>query len=122
MVIFIILYLALMVFFIASIWKINVKAGQPGWACLVPIYNIIILLKIADKPWWWMFLMCIPIVNIIIIVMVYHNVSLNFGKTSGFTAGLVLLSPVFIPILAFGDSVYKGGAAANNGNDSLDAA
>ena len=111
--IIVILYLSILVFLIASMWKIFTKAGQPGWACIVPIYNFIILLKIAGKPWWWIFLMLIPIVSLIILIMVYHGLSTNFGKGAGFTVGLILLGIIFIPILAWGDATYKGAASTD---------
>lgn len=104
----IILYLAIVVTIIAAMWTIYSKAGQPGWASLVPIYNIIVLLEIVGKPWWWLFLMFIPVVNLIILIMVYHNLSLSFGKGSGFTAGIIFLGMIFIPMLAFGDAKYVG--------------
>jgi hypothetical protein len=104
----IILYLAIVVTLIAAMWTIYSKAGQPGWASLVPIYNIIVLLEIVGKPWWWLFLMFIPVVNLIILIMVYHNLSLSFGKGSGFTAGIIFLGMIFIPMLAFGDAKYVG--------------
>lgn len=113
--IIIILYIAIVALMIASMWTIYTKAGQPGWASLIPIYNIVVLLEIVGKPWWWLFLMLIPIVNIIILIMVYHNLSLSFGKDGGFTAGLILLGFIFIPILAFGDAKYVGpGGVSNN--------
>lgn len=107
MIAILIVYLALIVFIIASMWKLFTKAGQPGWACIVPIYNIIVLLNIAGKPWWWLFLMMIPIVNIVIMIMMWHAISTNFGKSAGFTVGLILLGFIFIPILAFGDAQYN---------------
>ncbi len=106
MIVVLILYLAFIVFLIASMWKIFSKAGEPGWASIVPIYNIIIMLKIAGKPWWWVFLLILPIVNIVILIMMWHGISKNFGKDGGFTAGLILLGFVFIPILGFGSAVY----------------
>ena len=109
---FIIFLLALMVFMIACQWKIYSKAGKPGWACLVPIYNIIVLLEIVGKPWWWFFFMIIPIVNIVILIIVIHRLSLSFGKDGGFTAGLILLGIVFYPILAFGSATYVGPGGA----------
>ena len=93
---------------IASMWTIFSKAGKPGWASIVPIYNLIVLLEIVGKPWWWLFLMLIPIVNIVILIIVYHNLSLSFGKGGGFTVGLILLGIIFLPILAFGDAKYVG--------------
>ncbi|HWZ21528.1 MAG TPA: DUF5684 domain-containing protein, partial [Cytophagaceae bacterium] len=87
----VIIYLAIIVLVIASIWKVYEKANQPGWAAIVPIYNIVVLLNIVGKPTWWIILMIIPIVNIVIFIIVYHNLSLSFGKDGGFTAGLILL-------------------------------
>jgi len=110
---FIIFYLALALFFIIAYWKLFTKAGEPGWAIIIPIYNIIVLLRIAGKPWWWIFMLFIGIIPFVgwIIAIVYnvlfmHGISTNFGKDSGFTVGLVLLPFVFIPILAFGSSEY----------------
>jgi hypothetical protein len=103
----IIIYLAIFVLLIASIWKIFSKAGQPGWACLIPIYNIIVMLRVAGKPWWWIFLFLIPIVNIVFMIMMLHGISTNFGKGAGFTVGLFFLSIVFLPILAFSDAKWQ---------------
>lgn len=102
-----ILMLAIVVFLIVSVWKVYAKAGQPGWAAIVPIYNFIVLLKIVNKPWWWIFLMLIPIVSLIFAIIVLHRLSLSFGKGAGFTVGLLFLGIVFWPILGFGDATYK---------------
>ena len=104
----IVIFLAIIVLMIASIWTIFSKAGKPGWASIVPIYNLIVLLEIVGKPWWWLLLMLIPIVNIVILIIVWHNLSLSFGKGGGFTVGLILLGIIFLPILAFGDAKYVG--------------
>lgn len=95
------------IFLIASLWKVFTKAGHPGWACLVPIYNIIVLLKIANKPAWWLVLMFIPIANFIVAILVAINVAKSFGKGTGFGLGLAMLPVVFYPVLAFGDSRYS---------------
>jgi len=100
--------LALIVFMIAAIWKVFTKAGEPGWACLVPIYNIIVLLKISGKPIWWIVLFIIPIVNFIISLLVSLGLAKNFGKGGGFGVGLWLLGPIFFPILGFGDAKFVG--------------
>ena len=104
----IIIYLAIIVLIIASMWTVFSKAGKPGWASIIPIYNLIVLLEVVGKPWWWLLLMLIPIVNIIILIIVYHNLSLSFGKGGGFTVGLILLGFIFLPILAFSDVTYIG--------------
>ena len=96
------------IFLLVAQWMVYEKAGKPGWACIIPIYNVIVLLQIVGKPLWWLLLMLIPGVNIVMAIIVYHNLSLSFGKTAGFTVGLVLLPFVFFPILAFGEAKYLG--------------
>ena len=98
---------AVMVFYIASMWKIYTKAGQPGWAAIIPIYNAIVLLEIAGKPIWWILLLLIPCVNIIVGILVAVDVAKNFGQGTGFAIGLVLLPFVFYPILGFGSARYQ---------------
>jgi len=107
----IIIYLAIIVFEIAAMWKIFVKAGKPGWAAIIPIYNFIVLLEIVGKPLWWIVLFLIPFVNFIFLIWTLNLLSLSFGKDTGFTLGLIFLSPIFIPILGFGKAEYKGPAA-----------
>jgi len=104
----IVIYFAILILMIASMWKIYTKAGKPGWAAIVPIYNLVVLLEVVGKPWWWLFLMLIPIVNIVLIIIVTHKLSVSFGKGAGFTVGLILLGIVFYPMLAFGDAKYVG--------------
>lgn len=105
-------YIAVIVFAIVVQWKIFTKAGQPGWASIIPIYNIIVLLEIVGKPWWYLLLMLIPIVNIVILIMVMIALAKVFGKDGGFAVGLILLSIIFMAILAFGDAKYLGPQAA----------
>lgn len=99
---------AIVVFVIAGYWKIFKKAGKPGWAAIVPIYNIIVMLEIAKKPTWWILLMLIPFVNIIILIIMMIALAKSFGKGSGFGVGLALLSAIFVPILGFGKAQYIG--------------
>lgn len=108
MITIIVFYLAIIVLVIAGQWKLFEKAGQPGWACLIPIYNIYVMLKIAGKPGWWLILFLIPLVNLVFSIWMLNMISKSFGKDEGFTIGLALLSPVFIPILGFGSARYQG--------------
>ncbi len=89
------IYGVLMIFMIATQWKIYTKAGHPGWACLIPIYNIIILFKIVKKPGWWFLMFFIPIANIIFAIKLLHAMSVAFGKGTGFTVGLIYSSVLF---------------------------
>ena len=93
---------------IAGTWKAFEKAGQPGWACLIPIYNSYIMLKIGGKPGWWLLLFLIPLANIVFAIWTLNMISKSFGRDEGFTIGLVLLSFIFWPILGFGEAVYQG--------------
>ena len=99
---------AVMLFYIAAMWKVFTKAGQPGWAAIVPIYNAVVMIQIAGKPIWWILLYLIPVVNIVVSIIVIHNISKNFGHGAGFTLGLIFLGFIFFPILAWGDSQYIG--------------
>jgi hypothetical protein len=101
--------LALTVVVIIGMWKVFEKAGQPGWGCIIPIFNIYCLVKIAGKEWWWLLLYFIPLVNIIISIIVLLSVSQNFGKGVGFAVGLIFLPFIFFPILGFGDATYGPG-------------
>jgi hypothetical protein len=105
-----ILYLAIVVLMIVSMWKVFTKAGKPGWAILIPIYNIIVLLEIVGKPWWWLLLMLIPVVNIVFAIWTINLLSKSFGKDVGFTIGIILLGFIFIPILGLGSAQYVGAA------------
>lgn len=105
--IFMVVYLAVVLLIVASMWKVFTKAGKPGWAAIVPIYNLIVLLEISGKPVWWFLLMLIPFVNLVILAMVCISLAKNFGKGAGFGLGLLFLSPIFYPMLAFGDARYQ---------------
>lgn len=106
------LLIAIIVLLIISMWRINEKAGKPGWACLIPIYSTIVLLEIVGKPWWWILLLLIPFVNIIFAIWMTNLLSLSYGKNEGFTIGLILLPFIFFPILGLGAAKYNGPAGS----------
>lgn len=103
-----IICIGLVVFEVAAIWKTFVKAGKPGWASIVPIYNGIVILQIAGRPVWWFLLYFIPLVNIIIAIIVMVDFAKSFGKGVGFALGLIFLPIIFFPLLAWGDAEYLG--------------
>ncbi len=108
----VLIQLAVITAFFAGLWATFTKAGQPGWACLVPFYNLYILLKIAGRPGWWILLFLIPLVNIVVSIIAYIDFAKSYGKGAGFGIGLLFLSFIFFPILGFGDARYQGPAAA----------
>ena len=99
--------LCISVLSIVAMWMIFQKAGLEGWKAIIPIYNCYCLFKITWKNGWFFLLMLIPIVNIVIWIMTMHKLSKSFGKGTGFTVGLVLLSIIFMCILAFGSDTYQ---------------
>ena len=105
-----ILSMALSILMIVSLWKIFKKAGKPGWASIIPIYNIYIMCEIAEKEWWYVLLSFVPFANIYAMIVLYNGMAKRFGKSGGFVAGMILLPVVFFPMLAFG----KDAAIVNN--------
>ena len=110
--IFFIIYLAVIVLLLASVWKVFTKAGKPGWAAIVPIYNGIVLLEIVEKPVWWIVLYFVPIVSLVIAIIVRIALAQKFGKGAGFGTGLAFLGIIFWPILGFGSAKSVGAVAA----------
>ena len=104
--------LAVIFVVIAGIWKVFTKAGQPGWASLIPIYNVYVLTQIVGKPGWWILLFFIPVVNIVIAIILAIELAKAFGKGTGFGVGLAFLGVIFCPILGFGDATCRGPASA----------
>src|SRR2546425_533601 len=111
--IFAVVFLAFTVLTFVAFWKIFSKAGEPGWKALVPIYGAVVFLRIVGRPWWWLFLLCVPVVNLFPSVALCIDLARVFGKGGGFAAGLMLLTPVFLLMLAFGDA--QDGALAQGG-------
>ena len=95
-------------FIVAANWKVFTKAGQPGWACLVPIYNFVILLKVVQRPMWWLLLLFIPLAGFVVALVMLFDLAKVFGKGAAFGFGLLFLPFIFYPILAFGESEYQG--------------
>jgi hypothetical protein len=115
-----ILYVAVYFIFTLGVYGTYKKAGpngDPAWSAFVPIYNFIIMLKVAGRPLWWGWFLLLPIIPLlgslallVISIIVLNDVSKSFGHGGGFTVGLVLLSVIFWYILWLGKSVYRGPA------------
>ena len=106
--VFVIIWLVVVVGWIAGLWKVFDKAGEPGWAAIVPIYNLVTLVKISGKEMWWVivYLFCFPVAAIIICL----EVAKKFGQGTGFGIGLALLPFIFFPMLGFGSAQYNRSA------------
>ncbi|MFM7595793.1 MAG: DUF5684 domain-containing protein [Flavobacteriales bacterium] len=124
MVIFMIAIVVIGIVMIISMWKIFEKAGKPGWACLVPIYNNMVMAEIGGKESWFGLLPMIPYIGVIWSIWIQNRLSKSFGKEVGFTLGMIFLPLIFYPILAFGEAEYVGhpdqAGRANNSSELLD--
>lgn len=103
-----IFYLAIIVLIIAGMWKTFEKAGQPGWACLVPFYNLYIMVLIANRPILFFILCLVPFINFFVLILISIDIAKKFGKGTGFGIGLALLGFIFYPMLGFSDATYDG--------------
>ena len=106
-IVFLLIELAVAILIIAGVWKTFEKAGQPGWAAIIPFYNIYVLLKVAGRPGWWLLLYLIPCVGIIVAIVVSIDVAKNFGKDTLFGLGLAFLGFIFFPVLGFSNAQYQ---------------
>jgi len=96
------------ILFLAGSWRAFEKAHKPGWAALVPVYNLVVMLDIAEKPIWWLLLFLVPIVNALVMIVVFIEIAKRFNKGALFGIGLTFLGAIFFPILGFGEAEYAG--------------
>ena len=105
----IIFYLAVIVFELVALWKVYAKAGEPGWAAIVPIYNIYVYFKILEMPWWHLLIMLfVPFATVVYGIIMPFKLAKVFGKDTTFAVLSIFFSSITIPILAFGSSQYQG--------------
>lgn len=123
------MFLGIMIFMIIlglisviSYWKVFNKAGKPGWATIIPIYNNIVKIQIAKLSMIYLLLLFIPIANIYAKFKINIEIAKKFGKSSGFGVGMTLVSIIFIPMLAFSDNLYEDNVSESsettNGSDA----
>lgn len=106
------IFTAIWVISIIGMWRAFEKAGKPGWAALIPIYNIVVMIEIVGKPMIWLLWVLLPCVNWVFGIWLTNLISKSYGKDEGFTVGLLLLPWIFWPILGFGNAKYHGPSAA----------
>ncbi|GAJ23815.1 unnamed protein product, partial [marine sediment metagenome] len=113
-----------MVFMIVSWWIVFKKAGEPGWAILIPIFNFLVILRVAGKPWWWVFSILLaiipiagPILFLVVWILICNGISKNFGQGAGFTVGLVLVSFIFVSNSVYTIQLAKRGELMTHDKD-----
>lgn len=116
MIIMVILYFGFFGLMIAAMWRLFKKANQPGWASIVPLYNIYVLVKLVGRPDWFLLLFLVPFVNIVAIGMLSFDIAKAYGKSPLFGFfGLILFAPIGYMILGFGSATYVGPLQAGTG-------
>jgi hypothetical protein len=98
-----------------GLWKVFEKAGEPGWAAIVPIYNIYLMVKISGNSPLFVLLLLIPLVNLLVGIKVMIDLADKFGKGVGYALGMMFLPFVFFPMLGFGSARYRGSAQGRRG-------
>jgi hypothetical protein len=96
---------------IVGMWKTFVKAGQPGWACLIPIYNVYVMIQMAGRPAWWLILVFIPFVNAIAMIIIASDLAKRFGGGIGLGLLLVFIPLIGFAVTGFGDAKYTADVA-----------
>jgi hypothetical protein len=95
-----------------GMWKIFVKAGEPGWAGIIPFYNYFVWLRIVGRPAWWiLIIILVPLVNLVFLIIIGVDMAKSFGKGTAYGIGIALLGFIFLPILGFSDAEYLGPSA-----------
>jgi hypothetical protein len=100
---------------IVGAWKAYQKAGEPGWAVIVPVYSYMVMARIAGKSETFGLLVGLapfipylgPIVFLVLYIMLLIDFVKPYGQGGGFAVGLALLGPIFWPILGFGSSRFR---------------
>lgn len=87
-----ILFLIVQVIHFLGTWKLYVKAGRKAWEALVPVYNAVVLMKIINRPWWWVILLFIPVINVIMFPVIWVETIRSFGKHTTKDTILVIAS------------------------------
>ncbi len=111
--VFLIFYFIIAVICIVSVWRLFTKAGKPGWAAIVPVYNQIVMLQVAGRPVWWVLLMMfVPIFQVWVAIVAAIDFAKSYGKSTGFGVLVALLPFIGLPILAFGKDTHYVGPVA----------
>lgn len=105
-------YILVLVVLIGSMWKLFTKANKPGWAAIIPFYNIIVMLEIIGRPLWWFVCMFIPFVSIWFSIVLALDLAKSYGKSTLYGVLLILLPIVGFPLLAFGKDTHYVGPVA----------
>jgi hypothetical protein len=114
LILWILIELVLIVFILACYWIVFRKAGKPGWAAIIPIYNYVVLCQVAGYSGWLALLMFVPIVNIIVVFFICLGMAKKFGQDTLFGILMFFFFPILMAVIAFSKSIQYGNVVANN--------
>lgn len=98
----------ILLIYIVSLWKLFVKCNRRGFLGVIPLVNLYYLNKIVMIKEWLFLLLFIPVVNFFYLIYFNYHLAKVFGKKNGYVWGLLLLNFIFLPMLVFDNSKYKG--------------
>jgi len=107
--------LGLIVLIFVGLWKVFEKAGKPGWAAIIPIYNLYVLVKVSGNAWYWFALFFVPVINFFATLKVSIDIAGKFNKGILFGLGLTFISFIFYPLLGFGGYQYNDATTSPEG-------
>ena len=98
----------ILLIYIVSLWKLFVKCNRRGFLGVIPLVNLYYLNKIVMIKEWLFLLLFIPVVNFFYLIYFNYHLAKVFGKKNGYVWGLLFLNFIFLPMLVFDNSKYKG--------------
>lgn len=118
--VFFVIFIVGWLFYGYCMGRILQKAGKPLWTGFVPIYNILMVLEVIGRPWWWLLVLIgasfIPIIgalaSIAISILLMIDLAKSFGKDTVYGVLLGIFSFIMLPVMAFSDVQYVGPAAS----------
>ena len=75
-------FIGIQIIHFVGTWKLYKAAGQASWKAAVPIYNAVVLMQIIKRPKWWTILLFVPVVNLIMLLVVWVETLRSFGKNT----------------------------------------
>ncbi len=99
--------LLLCIIWFVGMWRVFEKAGEPGWAALIPFYNLWVMVRMGGKPWWWFFMFLIPLVNLVFLLLLSLAMAKKFDQPVIFGIALFLFPFIFYMIIGFSDMRYR---------------
>ncbi len=90
-------------------WRMFIKCKQPGLASIVPVWDVVVVLRIVGRPAWHILYFLIPVFNLYFGVRLLIEIAQSFGKRSIVDYILVVVFNLFYVLnlaLAYNEMYY----------------